>query len=140
MDWAAVLEVAKENAAAAGVSSRYTTIPGSAFEVEFGSGYDVVLLTNFLHHFDAPTNEGLLRKIHAALKDGGKVITLEFVPDESRVTPRNPARFALTMLCSTQKGDAYTFSELQSMFRNAGFSSSAIHLLETEQSVIISTK
>ena len=52
LDWASVLEVAKENAQAAGVADRYTTLEGSAFDVDYGSGYDLVLLTNFLHHFD----------------------------------------------------------------------------------------
>jgi methyltransferase family protein len=63
VDWSAVLEVAKSNAAAAGVADRYQPIVGDAFGVEFGTGYDVVLLTNFLHHFDKPTCETLLRKI-----------------------------------------------------------------------------
>ena len=52
IDWPNVLEIAKENAAAAGVTDRYQTKPGSAFDVDYGSGYDVALLTNFLHHFD----------------------------------------------------------------------------------------
>src|SRR5437016_266727 len=46
VDWANVLEVAKENAQAAGVSDRFHTKPGSAFDVDYGTGYDVVLLTN----------------------------------------------------------------------------------------------
>ncbi|HJX89413.1 MAG TPA: class I SAM-dependent methyltransferase, partial [Pyrinomonadaceae bacterium] len=79
LDWSAVLEVAKENAAKAGVSDRYKTIEGSAFDVDFGTGYDLVLLTNFLHHFDPPTNETLMRKVHAALANGGRAVTLEFV-------------------------------------------------------------
>ena len=70
VDWANVLEVAKENAAKAGVADRYSTIPGSAFDVDFGTGYDIVLIPNFLHHFDPATNEKLLRKVHAALADG----------------------------------------------------------------------
>jgi ubiquinone/menaquinone biosynthesis C-methylase UbiE len=140
LDWKAVLEVATENAAKAGVDGRYSTIAGSAFDVDFGASYDVVLVTNFLHHFDAPTNEALLRKVHAALKPGGKAITLEFVPNDDRVTPPLAARFSLTMLSTTQRGDAYTFRELEAMYRNAGFSASVQHLLETQQSVIISTK
>ena len=60
LDWANVLEVAKENASKAGVADRYSTIAGSAFEVDFGSGYDIVLIPNFLHHFDPATNEKLL--------------------------------------------------------------------------------
>jgi ubiquinone/menaquinone biosynthesis C-methylase UbiE len=140
LDWASVLEVARENAEKAGVSARYRTIAGSAFDVEFGSDYDAILVTNFLHHFDAPTNEQLLRKVHAALKPGGKAVTLEFVPDGDRVSPRIPARFAVTMLFTTQHGDAYTFRELDAMLRNAGFRSSVQHVIETQQSVIVSTK
>src|SRR6202521_2459235 len=52
LDWARVLDVASENAAAAGVAARHHRIPGNAFEVDFGTGYDIVLLTNILHDFD----------------------------------------------------------------------------------------
>ena len=141
VDWKAVLEVAKENAQKAGVADRYHTIEGSAFDVEFGSGYDLVLITNFLHHFDPPTNETLLRKIHAALADGGRVMTLEFVPNDDRVTPPESAGFSLVMLAGTPNGDAYTFAELEKMFANAGFSRSTIHPLPpTIQQVVISEK
>ena len=107
VDWANVLEVSKENARAAGVSDRHSTIAGSAFEVDYGTGYDVVLLTNFLHHFDPPTNEKLLRKAHAALAEGGRAVTLEFVPNDDRVSPPSVAGFSLTMLSGTPSGDAY---------------------------------
>jgi len=141
VDWAAVLAVAKANAQAAGVAGRYRTLPGSAFEVEFGSGYDVVLLTNFLHHFGAATNEKLLRKVNAALKPGARAVTLEFVPNEDRVTPPVAAKFSLTMLAGTDHGEAYTFPEYEKMFRNAGFFSSAIHPIPpAPQQVIVSVK
>lgn len=141
LDWPAVLEVAKENARASGAAAHYSTIEGDAFGAEFGGGYDVVLLTNFLHHFDAPTCETLLRKVHAALKEGGAALTLEFVPNEDRVTPPLSAAFSLTMLAGTPAGDAYTFPELQSMFANAGFSSSEAHPLPASpQQAIVSRK
>ena len=54
-----------------------------------------VLLTGFVHHFDPPTIEKLLRKIHAALAPNGRVVTVEFVPDEDRVTPATAAGFRL---------------------------------------------
>src|SRR5262249_34978049 len=47
LDWAPVLEVAKANAQKAGVADRLETLPGSAFETDFGGPYDIVLLTNF---------------------------------------------------------------------------------------------
>lgn len=147
LDWPNVLEVAKENAAAAGVLDRYSTIEGSAFDVDYekggdgGEGYDLVLLTNFLHHFDAPTNEALLRKVHAALADGGRAVTLEFVPNEDRVSPPDAAPFSVMMLGSTPSGDAYTFRELEQMLANAGFSRSELHPLPPSiQQVVISEK
>jgi ubiquinone/menaquinone biosynthesis C-methylase UbiE len=141
LDWKPVLEVAKENAQKAGVSDRYQTIEGSAFDVEFGSGYDVVLLTNFLHHWDPPTNETLLRKVRAALADGGRAVTLEFVPNEDRVTPPDSAGFSMQMLIGTPSGDAYTFPELERMFANAGFSRSTIHPVPPSiEHVVVSEK
>lgn len=141
VDWKAVLEVAKENAQKMGVADRYKTIEGSAFDVDFGTGYDLVLLTNFLHHFDQPTNETLMRKVHAALADGGRAATLEFVPNDDRVTPVDSAGFSMMMLVGTPSGDAYTFAELEKMFANAGFSRSTLHPLPpTIQQVVISEK
>ena len=121
LDWAAVLEVAKANAQRAGVADRYETLPGSAFDVDFGGPYDIVLLTNFLPHFDPATCVGLLKKVHAALKPGGLAAALEFVPNEDRVSPPMQAAFSLIMLATTPSGDAYTFPELEAMYRKAGF-------------------
>lgn len=141
LDWANVLEVSKENAKAAGVADRHRTIAGSAFDVDYGTGYDVVLLTNFLHHFNQPTNEKLLRRVYAALAEGGRAVTLEFVPHEDRVSPPDVAGFSLVMLASTPSGDAYTFAEFDRMFRNAGFGKSELHEMPPAmQQVIVSYK
>jgi ubiquinone/menaquinone biosynthesis C-methylase UbiE len=141
LDWSGVLEVAKENAAKNGVADRYHTLPGSVFDVDFGSGYDVVLLTNILHHFDVPTNESIYRKVHASLADGGRAVTLEFVPNDDRVTPPELASFAMIMLASTPAGDAYTFKEFEKMAATAGFSRSTLHEIPPAiEQVIISEK
>lgn len=140
LDWAMVLEVALRNARAAGVADRYTRLPGSAFDVEFGGPYDAVLLTNFLHHFDRTTCVTLLKKIHGALRPGGVLATLEFVPDEDRVSPLIPASFAMTMLVTTATGDAYTLSELSSMYGDAGFQGVSGHPIPMgPQTVVIGT-
>jgi ubiquinone/menaquinone biosynthesis C-methylase UbiE len=141
LDWAPVLEVAKENAQQAGVADRYSTLAGSAFDVDYGTGYDLVLLTNFLHHFDIPTNETLLRKVQASLNEGGRVATVEFVPNDDRITPPDAAAFSVTMLGGTEGGDAYTFAEIESMFANAGFARSEIQALPASiEQVVISYK
>ena len=137
LDWAPVLRVALENAQKAGVRDRYEMLPGSAFEVKFGGPYDAVLLTNFLHHFDRPTCVGLLKKVHGALGPGGRAATLEFVPNEDRISPPIPAAFAMTMLASTPAGDAYTLSELTAMYSEAGFGEITVHPIPMSPHTIV---
>jgi 2-polyprenyl-3-methyl-5-hydroxy-6-metoxy-1,4-benzoquinol methylase len=140
LDWPTVLAVAEENASAAGILSRFHKIPGSAFQKEFGSGYDIILLTGFLHHFDPPTIGVLLRKAHAALAPNGRVVTLEFIPNEDRVSPPETASFSMNMLGATPSGDAYPFAELDRMFKDAGFSSNELRRFPGPESVVISRK
>jgi 2-polyprenyl-3-methyl-5-hydroxy-6-metoxy-1,4-benzoquinol methylase len=137
VDWAPVLEVARANARKAGVEDRYQTRPGSAFEVDFGGPHDVVLMTNFLHHFDPPTCVGLLKKVRASLKRGGRMATLEFVPNEDRVSPPMAASFSLTMLATTHAGDAYTLKELEAMYKEAGFADVTGHPVPTGPHTVV---
>jgi ubiquinone/menaquinone biosynthesis C-methylase UbiE len=129
LDWPSVLAVARENAERAGVAARFRTLPGSAFEVDWGTGYDLVLLPNFLHHFDPPTCERILGRAHAALVPGGRVAIVEFIPDEDRNSPPEAVVFSLVMLATTPAGDAYTFSEYTRMLRSAGFAEPTLHEL-----------
>ncbi len=141
VDWAPVLEVAKENAQKAGVAERYSVRPGSAFDTDLGDGYDYVLITNFLHHFDVPTNEKLLRRFHAALKPRGRTITVEFVPNEDRVSPPMAAAFSLVMLAHTDAGDAYTFAEYEKMHKNVGFKNCSLQQIpDLPQQLVIGEK
>jgi len=140
VDWPSVLAVATEHARGAGVQDRHRTLPGDAFKVEFPGGFDVALVTNFLHHFDPPTCTSFLKKVHSALKPGGRVAVLEFVPNPDRVSPPVPARFSLSMLAGTPGGDAYTLVELEQQLKGAGFSNVSAHALPTPQLVLLAEK
>lgn len=138
LDWKNVLEVARENAREAGVERRFRLLPGSAFEVEWGRGFDLVLLTNFLHHFGAEECVRLLAKARSALDPGGRAAALEFVVADDRVSPPQPAFFDLVMLATTPKGESYSFREYQEMFRKAGFGALERHdLAPAAQSVLV---
>jgi 2-polyprenyl-3-methyl-5-hydroxy-6-metoxy-1,4-benzoquinol methylase len=123
VDWSNVLTVAKENAERLGVADRLQLKPGSAFEVDWSEGYDLTLVTGFLHHFDTEGCVKLLKRVHGSLAPGGRALVTEFVPNPDRVSPPLPAAFALTMLLTTPRGDAYTAEEIESMARAAGFQS-----------------
>ena len=140
VDWPSVLAVATEHARGAQVQDRYRLVPGDAFNVEFPGGCDVALVTNFLHHFDPATCTGFLKNVYAALKPGGRVAVLEFVPNPDRVSPPIPARFSLTMLTGTAGGDAYTLEQLRQQLEGAGFRSLSAHGLPTPQTILLAQK
>jgi ubiquinone/menaquinone biosynthesis C-methylase UbiE len=134
-----ILRVARENAARFHVADRYRSIPGSVFEVDLGDAYDLVLLPNFLHHFDPPTNIQLLKRIHRAMKPLGILATVESLPNEDRISPPRSAAFSLVMLATTASGDAYTFRELSFMLQEAGFAESRLELpAEMLQPIVLS--
>jgi SAM-dependent methyltransferase len=142
LDWPKVLEVAKRHADQMGVggaAGRYSLIAGDAFTVDLQGPYDVILLTNLLHHFNEQQCTALLKRIRAALRPGGKLVTLEFVPNADRISPPLSATFPLIMLATTAEGDAYTFAQLEGMLKAAGFDSNTLHQPEdSPQQIIIS--
>lgn len=137
LDWAPVLELTRESAKRAGIENRFSTIAGSAFEVDFGSDYDLVLAPNFLHHFNIEDCVRFLKKAHGALGRGGRIAIIEFVPNEDRISPPESAGFSLIMLATTPEGDAYTLAELEQMLSRAGFESPEAHPLPPVSTAII---
>ncbi len=141
LDWAPVLQVAQENARSAGVTDRYSVIAGDAFATDLGSDYDTVLIPNFLHHFNRADCVRFLKKTHAALKPGGRVAIVEFVPNPDRITPPQAAGFSLVMLATTPEGDAYTFEGYASMLAEAGFQPPSSHPLPASMNqAVVSAK
>jgi len=126
-DWPEVVVLSKAAADRAGMGDRYHILPGSAFEVHFGSDFDVILVPNFLHHFSAEANVSFLSKCRNALKEGGKVVVVEFVVEEDRISPGWANTFALQMLASTPEGDCFTQRELVEMLTTSGFRDISVH-------------
>jgi O-methyltransferase domain len=68
-----------------------------------------------------------LKRVHGALRAGGRVAIAEFVPNHDRVSPPEAAGFGLIMLATTPEGDAYTSPEYQEMLGRAGFAPPEAH-------------
>jgi hypothetical protein len=135
-----VLEVARENAARAGLAGCFRTISGSALEAGFQGGYDLVIIANFLQLPGHAACESLLRRVYATMPPGGRVLTFGVIPDEDRVAPPAPALFAATMLAMMPQGDACPFSADKTTFSRAGFSHSKLVTLPGGQRAVVSDR
>ena len=136
VDWAPVLELTRQTAARLELGSRLHTIAGSAFEVEFGSDYDLVLVPNFLHHFSLKDCVRFLKKARASLRNDGRIAIVEFVPNEDRISPPEAAGFGLIMLATTPEGDAYTLAEYEKMLAETGFQAPKAQALPPVSTVV----
>lgn len=141
LDFPNVLTVARENAERFGVSTRYSLLPGDALVIPLGTDYDAVLIPNLIHHWDRQTTVAFLRKVYAALKPGGRVIVVEFAPNDDRVSPPLPASMVMTMLVNTPGGNIYTLNENIAMLQEAGFTScESFQLPPTFETAIVGLK
>jgi len=114
------VEVAQRNIDAAGLESHVRTLAGDAFSDDLGGPYDLILVSNFLHIFDAGDIRCLLGRCAAALAPEGRLCIKEFVLDEGRTSPTGVALFAVNMLVSTDRGDCFTQGEICTWLHEAG--------------------
>jgi hypothetical protein len=137
IDWANVLEIAETNAGLAGLAARYKTMSGNIFEVDWGNNYDLILLPNILHHFGREECVCLLDKAKASLAGDGSIFVIDIMPNPDRVSPPEQAAFAMLMLATTPRGDAYTRAEYETMAGSAGLIPvDSMHLLPTPQTLL----
>lgn len=119
-DLPAVVPIAQQHAADAGVADRVSVRAGSYLDDELGSEYDVVFLSDTLHQEDPDVCELILRKAYRALRPGGEVVVQAMFLNEDRVSPRWPAVYSL-ILALIYGGRAYTVAETVELIERAGF-------------------
>ncbi len=101
------------------VEKRVQIIPGSFFKDKLPVS-DAYLLKNILHAFDDETCTTLLKKVHNALDQKGKILVIETVIGEDNKYEFGKM-FDLQMLIGTENGKERTKNEFRSIFETAGF-------------------
>ncbi len=110
---------------AAGLIERTTIHTGSFLADPLPTGYDLITLVRVLHdHDDAPAL-ALLRKIHAALPPGGRLLIAEPMADTPGAEPAGDAYFGM-YLWAMGSGRPRTPGEISAMLRDAGFTRSRL--------------
>ncbi|WP_028193297.1 methyltransferase [Salinispora pacifica] len=124
VDLAGALAQGAETVAAAGLTDRVTLRSGDLFEVDYGTGHDLVLLFNIVYGYQPAATLTLLRRVAAALRPGGRVALLEPLAEVPE-RPAGPGEAFVRMfslnLFHTQGGRAYARDELVGLLHEAGF-------------------
>jgi ubiquinone/menaquinone biosynthesis C-methylase UbiE len=121
VDWEGVLPVTKRIATKYGVADRFNYIAGDINSVDLGSGYDVATLGHILHSEGEARSRTLIKRIFDALAPGGTIVVSEFLVNDDRTGPPNGLIFAVNMLVNTDQGDTFSFNEISSWLKQAGF-------------------
>jgi hypothetical protein len=104
-----------------GVAERFTFIDGDLATANFGTSYDVAVLGHILHSEGESRSRALLKKTGNALKAGGTIAIAEWLVNDERTAPPNGLIFGVNMLVNTDHGDVFSFNEIQSWLKEAGF-------------------
>ena len=115
-----VIPITKSYIEKAGMLSRFDFIPGDFNKDDFGSGYDLILLSAIIHMNSVEKNINLLKKASNSLNKGGQLVIQDFIMNKNRTKPDAGAFFSLNMLVNTDAGDTFTEQEIREWMKAAG--------------------
>lgn len=125
LDLADVVLLTQGYVAAAGVADRVGTRVGDLNADDFGSGYDLVLISAICHMNGPAGNADLIRRAARSLAPRGRVVVLDHILEPDRTAPVAGAIFAVNMLVNTPAGGNYTRAEYFGWMRDAGLANVA---------------
>ncbi len=115
-----VIEAAKNRFASEPLSAHWQMHPGSFKSDTLPQGYDLITLSRILHDHDDDVAQALLKKVHSALPDGGRLLIIEPMANAPHAKSMGHAYFGL-YLWAMGSGRPRTAIELQTMLKAAGF-------------------
>jgi ubiquinone/menaquinone biosynthesis C-methylase UbiE len=121
VDWPEVIPVTRKTVSRFGLAERYSFVAGDLLQADFGTGFTVATLGHILHSEGRERSRELLKKTFKALASGGTIVVAEFLVNADRTGPLNGLFFAVNMLVNTDSGDTYSFEEISSWLKDAGF-------------------
>lgn len=122
LDWPNVLPHAVDRARSLGLGDRVTTLEGDMFTTPLEGPYDLILVTNVLHHFNQEQAVRLLRRARSAVTHNGRLAVVGFaLTDTAPVKDPEPHLFSLLMLSWTEGGEVHHARELDSILLAAGW-------------------
>lgn len=118
-----VCELANQNIERAGLGNRISTHPGDIFTDDLPAGVDAILFCHMFTIWSPDEAKALIRKSHAALPRGGKLLIFNMMGNDD---DRGPITTALGspyfLAVANGKGRLYSWQEHETRLSEAGFS------------------
>ena len=121
LDLPAIVGVARELIAGAGMAERVSTRPGDYHTAPFEGPWDVLTFFGVLHQEPPDTIACLMRSAYAALAPGGRIFVLDLMTDDTHAHPPFAALFALNMALTMEHGWVFSEREMAGWLAAAGF-------------------
>jgi precorrin-6B methylase 2 len=121
VDWPGVLETTKKMVNKFGLTNQFSFTSGDLQHADFGSGHNIATLGHILHSEGEKRSKELLAKTFKSLSPGGTIAVQEFLVNKDRTGPANGLIFAVNMLINTDEGSTWSFEEIGSWLKDAGF-------------------
>jgi len=140
VDWPEVIAVTRKTVARFGLMKRFQFVPGDLLAADFGSNHAVVTVGHILHSEGERRSRTLLQRAFEALAPGGTIAVAEILVNDERTEPLGGLLFAVNMLVNTDNGDTYSYREISSWLREAGFVNSRTLDAPGPSPLILATK
>jgi len=127
------LRVTERTVKQAGMEDRITLKPGNFNQDALGGSYDIVLMSDILHYQDDQMNAAVVKKVHAHVNPGGRLVIKDRFLDDAGTGPAWTTAFAVHILVNTEKGRCYRTADAMRWMTDAGFSS----VVELEQTAVV---
>lgn len=115
-----VAPIANGNFEHFGMTARAKAISGDFF-IDNLPGADLITMCNVLHDWSLKDKKMLIQKAYQALPDKGALVVIENIIDNDRKENAFGLMMSLNMLIETDEGFDYSFSDIESWAKEAGF-------------------
>lgn len=131
--------IAQENVNAFGLGDRIEISTGDFFKDDIPKA-DVITMGNVLHDWSSEDKIMLINKAYKALPDGGALIVIENIIDDSRNQNVFGLLMSLNMAIETEDGFDFTAADFDKWAKEVGFSQTRVMPLTGPSSAAIAIK
>ncbi|KOG40804.1 methyltransferase [Streptomyces resistomycificus] len=137
LDYPAVTDLARANVREAGLEDRIEVRPADIM-ADAWPETDAVLLSHVLDGYGPERAAHLVKRIHAHLPDGGRLLVHSHMP--ALATGLFPAMFGLILLVNTEEGEVRDVDEIRAWVEGAGFRDIATRNVSQLSGLLTATK